>query len=686
LTSSRARQSIALVAALTLALVAPASAQPVKIRVLKSLEIAPRDDGWSVAVTFTLPARLVSFSPAEIGDLVRVRVGFPAVPEDQQRSLAKREALTPPPKSDSPLDQVVYDGTDPAGPTVEVRFRERVRFRVQQGADFRSIVVLIQPLSTARAPARERVDSWMEMAQDAMTAGEFERAALIYTKVLSAPGDYRKPEARELLGLAYERDGKLPHAVAEYETYLREYSDAEGASRVRQRLRAIVTGGEEEPAPLREAERQPSEVEATVFGSISTTLARADSWPDGEGHMVSSFEQLGDLFATGLIDTPGWRFRPEAAIRGRYDYEQSELGDGRVSTLQLEASQAQPGFSGILGRQSRSRGGVLGRFDGALASYRFDDWIQVNAVGGFPLDSDTADTPDTSRKMGGASVEFFAFDDRVDLELYGIYQRANGYLDREAVGAELHYNDTDVSSVVAVDYDVHYQSLNTAVLVWQWQLVERLGLNGVAEYRNTPYLFTRNALIGQDANSLNGLNNTYSTSEIEDLARDRTRRELNLTMGGYGDLTSVWQLQGDFTVSHLGGTPTSGGVEGENAPGWEYLESLQVSRSDFFTQGDVWTAGARWFQGADFDSYSLIWTGRWPLFDRKLSVLPRARVTFRDPDSGNQSVGFLAATRLDWQFWKFVIELETGVDRSDDLQDNNDEWGVFVDATLRFDF
>lgn len=690
------RRSAALWVVLVAVAVAPAArAQPVKVRILRSLSIDRREldatVAWDATIALALPVRLVRFSPGEVGDVVRIRVEFPATTAFDPRTLRTREALTPRPGDASLFQQVVYDGTDPTGPTLEVRFRSRVRFAVRQGADFRSIVVSAAPIEPDRPPAPDRVDAWMESARQALIEGDYRRAVLLYTKVLSVPGDARKQEAQELLGVAYERDGRPSHAVAEYEAYLERYPDGEGAERVRQRWRALVTATAEAPEPRREPARPAGETDVTVFGSVSTTLTRSDFWPDGGDHDVSAFQQSGDLFLTGLVDTPGWRLRPELAARARYDYQDSELGDGRVSTLQIEAAQAQEGFSGILGRQTRNRGGVLGRLDGVSAGYRVNPWLRVAAVGGFPLESSTSDSIDTDRVLGGSSIELTGWDGRIDLELYGVYQKAEGFVDRGALGGELRYADESGSAVAAVDYDLYYQSLNLAVLVWQWQTAEGTGLNGVIEYRNTPFLTTRNATIGQPTSSLDSLHDDFSTSAIEDLARDRTRREANFTLGGYADLTPVWQVSGDLTANHLGGTPSSGGVDGENAPGWEYSEYVQLSRSDWLTEGDIWTLGTRFFQGSDFDSYSLVATGRWPLVRNRLDLLPRTRLTLRDPDSGSRSFGFLSAARLDWRIgqWRqgsFVLELEGGADRSDDLEDNDDEWGVFVDVTLRVDF
>ena len=78
------------------------------------------------------------------------------------------------------------------------------------------------------------------------------------------------------------------------------------------------------------------------------------------------------------------------------------------------------------------------------------------------------------------------------------------------------------SLVALADYDTSFHSLNAAMLLGTLQLPARWSLNFDAERRNSPILTTENALIGQPFTNLLQLEQTFTTEQIYQLARDRT--------------------------------------------------------------------------------------------------------------------------------------------------------------------
>lgn len=56
-----------------------------------------------------------------------------------------------------------------------------------------------------------------------------------------------------------------------------------------------------------------------------------------------------------------------------------------VAALFFETSVRAWGTTARIGRQTRSTGGVLGRFDGGLVSCRSTPWMRINVVGGSPV-------------------------------------------------------------------------------------------------------------------------------------------------------------------------------------------------------------------------------------------------------------------------------------------------------------
>ncbi len=105
--------------------------------------------------------------------------------------------------------------------------------------------------NTQTLPVNPEAEALLTELKAHLAAGENADAVRVAEAILGLPDSPATPEAQELLGLARERAGQLAHAKAEYETFLKRFPDNEAAPRVRQRLAALLSGGEEtaETAP-----------------------------------------------------------------------------------------------------------------------------------------------------------------------------------------------------------------------------------------------------------------------------------------------------------------------------------------------------------------------------------------------------------------------------------------------------
>ena len=101
------------------------------------------------------------------------------------------------------------------------------------------------------ALSEERAAELVEEARAALLAQDYARGIQIYTRLLEDPSYGGRREARELLGVARERNGQLAHARAEYQAYLAEFPDGVEAQRVRQRLAGLVTAASPPTQALR---------------------------------------------------------------------------------------------------------------------------------------------------------------------------------------------------------------------------------------------------------------------------------------------------------------------------------------------------------------------------------------------------------------------------------------------------
>ena len=106
-------------------------------------------------------------------------------------------------------------------------------------------MALSSPVSEPQpALAPERVESLMSEAKTALLRGDYDAGIEIYTRLLEQPVGQHRREAREYLGVAREKQGRLALAKAEYETYLEEFPEGAGTRRVQQRLAALATVAE----------------------------------------------------------------------------------------------------------------------------------------------------------------------------------------------------------------------------------------------------------------------------------------------------------------------------------------------------------------------------------------------------------------------------------------------------------
>jgi tetratricopeptide (TPR) repeat protein len=148
--------SLAVLALLGLAL-APASAEPVRGRILRGLEFQSGAESLEIRIRFGVPIRYLRHVPQHAADNVQIR--FTPLTQDLADTLARfgREALRPAKGAPGPLIGVTYEGDSRTGPLLEVRFARPVRFEVSQGSDFRSLVLTVPleeatPRATSPAP------------------------------------------------------------------------------------------------------------------------------------------------------------------------------------------------------------------------------------------------------------------------------------------------------------------------------------------------------------------------------------------------------------------------------------------------------------------------------------------------------------------------------------------------------
>ena len=218
---------------------------------------------------------------------------------------------------------------------------------------------------------------------------------------------------------------------------------------------------------------------------------------------------------------------------------------------------------------------------------------------------------------------------------------------------------------------------------------DKTTVNLVADYRKSPILTTKNALMGQTVTSIDDLQDSFSSSEISDLARDRTATSKLVTLGVSRPMNEKLQLSGDITALNLSDTDNSGGVEATEGTGTDLIYNLQLIGSNLITQGDITIFGLRYADGDDRDITSLNFNTRYPV-TRDLWVNPRFRMDYRKNRNDNtDQMIYRPSLRMEYRIkLRLRLEAEIGGEYSDReiVEGSDQDSSYFVNVGYRADF
>ena len=570
-----------------------------------------------------------------------------------------------------------------------------------------------RPAGGLTAADLSAVAAAMDEARAALKKGNYAQAMQLLTKVLARAENEHSAGAQELLGVAYQKAGQIAQARHEYEDYLRRYPNREGSEGVRQRLDGILTAtgdpserlraSKAERAAAGEAGAPPRSSGTTwmVSGSASQFYIRDDSFrtlrdpslppnpnEDKDAHLTHQNSLLSsfDLSAVWSNDQFKSKFRFSGTEEHKFDDEKDIVS---VAALFFETTVKQWDLMTRLGRQTRSSGGVVGRFDGGVVSWQANPNVRFNVVGGSPVERRADEPFKDDRYFYGASVDFGHFWGNLEASLFAIEQRARSSLDRQAIGGELRYIDPDKSAFALVDYDVHFQELNAAMFSGSWTLPDKSTISAGIDYRKSPYLTTWNALQGQPFLTLYDMLKLHSKEEIDQLAIDRTPTFKSATVGYAFPLNSNYQVNLDATASSLSGTVASGGIDAMLPTGTELYYSAQLMGTNLLAEGDMYIAGVRVADLAASNLYVLDLSARYPLTN-ELRINPRLRLGYQIGDTSDlREVTVLPSILLNYYWTRDLsLELEVGAKWTERQQAaaTETETDLFFTAGFRYDF
>lgn len=136
------RVTLVLLVALTLS--APAQAQPSRDRILGDLTFSEHSEYIDIQIELTFPVRYLRHFPAEKGDEIRIQLKPIAIGSAEREGLFKREGVTADESNPADVTEIVYEGANITGLSLTVYFSQERTFSVEQGNDYRSILVRVK--------------------------------------------------------------------------------------------------------------------------------------------------------------------------------------------------------------------------------------------------------------------------------------------------------------------------------------------------------------------------------------------------------------------------------------------------------------------------------------------------------------------------------------------------------------
>lgn len=526
----------------------------------------------------------------------------------------------------------------------------------------RVAAVAIRPENSLQA---EEMAQLMSDGRIALIERHYGDAIRIYSRLLQADNHPHRAEAREMLGIAFERSGRPENAIAEYQAFAVEFPNAIGADRVASRLISLETALS---PPIAANARAPAKTTAAtdswqIHGGISQYYWRNQEQRVHDGnYLVSSSGvlALGDVGASRR----GERFDVMARINGAYQFNlvnYDDTGDiGWVSDAYIDVRDNKLGLDGRIGRQTRRQDGVLGRFDGIGLQYRFLPDLSVSVSAGVPVDSPRYIGDSDRRFYAGSATLEGLWRDQLSASIFTHQQSVDGIYDRQAVGGELHLTGSEMSIVTLIDFDLSYNVLNSALINAIWYLDNGWSLSGRLDVGAEPYLTTRNALSGQTAATVEQLLSNYTEGQVRRLARDRTTQSTVISVGVSAPFGERFDLSLDASLRQADATVASGSVAARPDTGNELFFNGTLAATGILRDNDLLLASLRHDSLRTRDTWRFLVDTRIPLF-RSLRINPRVVLTHHAlHDSDTTQTVFEPAIRVLYRRGNILLDLEAG--------------------------
>ncbi len=502
-----------------------------------------------------------------------------------------------------------------------------------------------------------------EKAEAALTSKKYRLAITLLTKLYQQGNEKERQFALEFLGLSRDKKGQKAFAKQAYQSFLKEYPKALTAPRVQLRLDNLI-GIEtlSKNRKLSQGKKNKQRKKPSYFrGSVSSDYRQSALVNDlGESRDTLSLANV-DVNAKGNIQRDSYNIGFQVSM-GHYQdlLPESDKTNEQIRYLNVSAKSDDKLYQVTFGRQRSRDKGVFGRFDGIVLSSEVIDDIKLNVVAGYPVASSKITRIDTERQFYGVSVDIDNSWKDIDFSLFVFDQSIGNITDRRAIGGKLSYFQDSTSLYSLIDYDIFFNELNALLFSGSYTTELSQRLSWSLNYRKSPYVGTRNALIGQSVDSFTELQNLFITDEeILDLALDRTLTSKTASFQFYQPINEFFDINASLTWMNLSDAPESGGVPAISKSGGQYYANINLSGKNLYSGRDVNRFGFRYSSLASSNVYSLYVSSRYRL-ENGLSLMPKLRFDDRSNDNGTSQQSISPTLRLQYQSKKHYLYTDVG--------------------------
>jgi len=477
-----------------------------------------------------------------------------------------------------------------------------------------------QLLTTAET---KRISKLMERAKASLIEKNYNSAIIAYTKVLKHKNSVHYQSALEYLGLAREKNRQFSHAKSIYTQYLSLYPSGKDATRVKQRADALISASFAPKKKLRKLERNKKKNQWINYGSLFQAYRRDVYLSTDTGKDIRFSNAYTSFLYSSKLKTRRINIRNRISLSNNYNliYHDDDNENIRISRLSSEMDFAKTKTSIRVGRQTDSSSSALGRFDGAVASWKLKPYLSVKVISGFPVNYDTYHTIETDQSFNSVSMGYESMADNFDANLYLVTEKHQGFVNRKVVGLNIGNYTKQFNYYGSIDYDYSYALLNRIMFNAGYHLDKINTLRTRFSFRRSPYIATTNALQGEIFESLEELQEN-SEIALSQLAIDRTSRYYSANLSWQNNLKKDLELNHDYTLTHLSGTKSVRGVSGLQGTGYEHYFMSQVIVSNVIYSNDINVIALRYDKRNTMDRFSF-------RFDRRDRVSRKYRIRER---------------------------------------------------------